>query len=210
MTLRVVGAGLGRTGTHSLKLALEQLLGGPCYHMLEVLGRPDQAAAWSGAARGEGPEWTTFLAGYVATVDWPAASFWREMLASAPEAVVVLSVPTQRRGGRVRPKPSLPSWIAVGRALWALMRTYSEPMCRPPSLRSPADAGNRCRPAFAVLLPPVSHAGNQQSQQLAPDPFLPRARRERTFREWKLRQPARAAARHPQPQAAGARPLPGR
>jgi hypothetical protein len=41
MTLRVVGAGLGRTGTHSLKLALEQLLGAPCYHMLEVFGRPD-------------------------------------------------------------------------------------------------------------------------------------------------------------------------
>ena len=80
MTLRVVGAGLGRTGTHSLKLALEQLLGGPCYHMVEVLGRPDQAAVWSRAARGEEPDWTTFLAGYEATVDWPAASFWRELV----------------------------------------------------------------------------------------------------------------------------------
>jgi hypothetical protein len=28
--LRVVGAGLGRTGTHSLKVALERLLGAPC------------------------------------------------------------------------------------------------------------------------------------------------------------------------------------
>ena len=92
MTLRVVGAGLGRTGTHSLKLAFEQLLGGPCYHMIEVLGRPDQAAAWSGAARGEESDWTTFLAGYVATVDWPAASFWRELVANAPDAVVVLSI----------------------------------------------------------------------------------------------------------------------
>lgn len=92
MSLRVVGAGLGRTGTHSLKLAFEQLLGGPCYHMLEVINRPDQAAVWAGAARGEEPEWNEFLAEYVATVDWPAASFWRQLSDAAPEAVVVLSV----------------------------------------------------------------------------------------------------------------------
>src|ERR1700688_395037 len=90
--LRIVGAGLGRTGTHSLKVAFEQVLGGRCYHMLEVLGRPDQAATWAGAARGEEPDWAGFLAGYVATVDWPAAAFWRELTAAAPDAVVVLSV----------------------------------------------------------------------------------------------------------------------
>ncbi|HVB91124.1 MAG TPA: sulfotransferase [Acidimicrobiales bacterium] len=92
MTLRVVGAGLGRTGTHSLKLAFEQLLSAPCYHMLEVINRPDQAAVWAGAARGEMPDWANFLSGYAATVDWPAASFWRELTAASPEAVVVLSV----------------------------------------------------------------------------------------------------------------------
>ncbi len=91
MSLRVVGAGLGRTGTHSLKLALEQLLGGPCYHMLEVLNRPDQAEVWAAATRGDEPDWASFLGGYVATVDWPAAAFWRELSRSAPEAVVVLS-----------------------------------------------------------------------------------------------------------------------
>jgi hypothetical protein len=90
--LRIVGAGLGRTGTHSLKVAFEQLLGGPCYHMLEVLGRPEQAATWAAAARGDEPDWAEFLARYVATVDWPAASFWSELTAAAPEAVVVLSV----------------------------------------------------------------------------------------------------------------------
>jgi hypothetical protein len=92
MGLQVVGAGLGRTGTHSLKLAFEQLLGGPCYHMLEVINRPDQAAAWAAAVRGEQPDWTSFLAEYVATVDWPAAAFWRELSESAPDAFVVLSV----------------------------------------------------------------------------------------------------------------------
>jgi hypothetical protein len=60
--------------------------------MLEVLGRPEQAATWAAAARGEEPDWARFLADYVATVDWPAASFWRELTAAAPEAVVVLSV----------------------------------------------------------------------------------------------------------------------
>ena len=53
MDLKVVGAGLGRTGTHSLKVAFELLLGAPCYHMIEVFGRPDQRDTWSAATRGE-------------------------------------------------------------------------------------------------------------------------------------------------------------
>lgn len=91
MSLRVVGAGLGRTGTMSLKLALEQLLGGPCYHMMEVFGKPDVAATWKRAAEGESPDWDAFLADYRATVDWPAAAFWRELSDANPEAVVLLS-----------------------------------------------------------------------------------------------------------------------
>ncbi len=92
MALQVVGAGLGRTGTHSLKVAFEQLLGGPCYHMVEVFGRPDQRDTWAAAVRGEEVDWAAFLAPYRATVDWPAAAFWRELSDAAPEAVVVLSV----------------------------------------------------------------------------------------------------------------------
>ena len=79
MTLQVVGAGLGRTGTHSLKAALEQLLGGPCYHMIEVFGRPDDIPVWHAAVNGDMPDWNTFLADYRATVDWPASAFWREI-----------------------------------------------------------------------------------------------------------------------------------
>lgn len=92
MTLRVVGAGLGRTGTHSLKLALEQLLGGPCYHMLEVFQRPEDIPVWQLAAEGNPPDWADFLSGYRATVDWPASAFWRELAATNPEAIVLLSV----------------------------------------------------------------------------------------------------------------------
>jgi hypothetical protein len=91
MTLRIVGAGLGRTGTHSLKSALEQLLGGPCYHMMEVFGHPEHIPLWHGAATGTVPDWDAVFAGYVATVDWPGASFWQEILAANPDALVLLS-----------------------------------------------------------------------------------------------------------------------
>jgi Sulfotransferase domain len=91
MTLQVVGAGLGRTGTHSLKIALEQLLGGPCYHMIEVFGRPDDVAVWQSAFDGNPPDWNEFLSGYRAAVDWPAGGFWREISAANPDAVVLLS-----------------------------------------------------------------------------------------------------------------------
>jgi Sulfotransferase domain len=92
MGVRLIGAGLGRTGTTSLKLALEQLLGAPCYHMLEVRERPDDADTWGDAYEGRLPDWDAFLDGYAATVDWPAAPFWREMSDAFPEAPILLSV----------------------------------------------------------------------------------------------------------------------
>ena len=93
MTLRVVGAGLGRTGTHSLKLALEQLLGGPCRHMIEVLGNPEgQVPGWTDAIEGRPVDWDALLDGYRSIVDWPGGSFWRELLAANPDALVLLSV----------------------------------------------------------------------------------------------------------------------
>src|SRR5438128_2409285 len=91
MGLQVVGAGLGRTGTHSLQLALQQLLGGRCYHMIEVFGRPDDIPVWHRAVNGDMPDWNALLAEYNATVDWPACSFWREILAENPGAMVLLS-----------------------------------------------------------------------------------------------------------------------
>jgi hypothetical protein len=89
--LRIVGAGLPRTGTNSLKLALERLTGGRCYHMLEVSERPGAADAWKAAAGGQAPDWGLLLGGYVAAVDWPASAFWRELAAANPEAPVLLS-----------------------------------------------------------------------------------------------------------------------
>lgn len=91
MTLRVVGAGLGRTGTNSLKVALERLLGGRCYHMVELIERPGDTEYWERAAAGELVTWDWLRRDYSATVDFPAAMFWREILADNPEAVVLLS-----------------------------------------------------------------------------------------------------------------------
>jgi sulfotransferase family protein len=91
MALEVVGAGLGRTGTHSLKAALEQLLDAPCYHMIEVFGRPDDIPVWQSAIDGDMPDWNAFLSGYRAAVDWPACAFWQEIAAANPDAVVLLS-----------------------------------------------------------------------------------------------------------------------
>jgi hypothetical protein len=91
MPLKVVGAGVGRTGTASLKLALEQLLGGRCHHMLEIINDPAQVPGWTDAIDGRDVDWQGLLSGYVALVDWPGASFWREISAANPDALVLLS-----------------------------------------------------------------------------------------------------------------------
>jgi hypothetical protein len=92
MTLRVVGAGLGRTGTTSLKVALEHLLEAPCYHMDEVYAHPEHVEVWRSALRGDPSGLAGIMEGYAATVDFPAGAFWRELGAMFPDALVVLTV----------------------------------------------------------------------------------------------------------------------
>ena len=90
--MRVVGAGLGRTGTHSLMLALEQLLGAPCYHMFVAAQHADHTQVWHDASLGKMPDWVEFFHDYGAAVDWPACAFWPEIRAACPDALVLLSV----------------------------------------------------------------------------------------------------------------------
>ncbi|MHA1152793.1 MAG: sulfotransferase family protein [Alphaproteobacteria bacterium] len=92
MSLKIVGAALGRTGTNSLKLALERLGFGPCHHMYEVRDHPEQLPYWQAAARGELPDWDEVFADYRSCVDWPSARFWPEIAAHYPDAKVLLTL----------------------------------------------------------------------------------------------------------------------
>jgi hypothetical protein len=100
-TLAVIGAGLGRTGTLSLHAALERLGFAPCEHMTNCFAHPERFALWLEAARrkraGEPIDWRPLFTGYRATVDWPGAYFWRELVAAHPEAKVILTVRDPRR-----------------------------------------------------------------------------------------------------------------
>ena len=92
MSLEIIGPGFGRTGTNSLKLALEHLGFGPCHHMFEVRDHPERLADWEAAARGEAVDWDRVFLGYRAQVDWPGARYWRELVQHFPNGKVVLTV----------------------------------------------------------------------------------------------------------------------
>lgn len=91
MSLDVIGAGFGRTGTLSLKMALEELGFVKCHHMTEVFQNPDQAPHFLAAARGEQVNWEELFKGYRAVVDFPGCHFWRELADAFPQAKVILS-----------------------------------------------------------------------------------------------------------------------
>ena len=91
MPLEVIGAGFGRTGTLSLKIALEVLGFAKCYQMSEVFARPDHVDLWMSAWRGE-DLWETLFAGYAAAVDWPTVSFLPRLIDRYPSATVILTV----------------------------------------------------------------------------------------------------------------------
>jgi hypothetical protein len=93
MNLQVVGAGLPRTGTSSLRTALEHLLGGQCCHMSAIPGHPfNLGDEWNRALRNDNPDWNAIMHEYIAAVDWPASMFWRELSDANPDALVLLSV----------------------------------------------------------------------------------------------------------------------
>jgi len=92
MTMQVIGVGVGRTGTYSLKLAINQLGLGPCHHMEEVLhNQAEQVPLWASAVNGQ-PDWAAIYDGYESAVDWPTAGFFRELLAAYPSAKFILTV----------------------------------------------------------------------------------------------------------------------
>lgn len=164
MGLRVVGAGVGRTGTHSLKIALEQLLGGPCHHMLEVLGDPGQIPGWTDAIEGRPVDWSTMPPGYLALVDWPGCSFWSELADANPDALVLLSVRDPESWYRSASNtifqafdtggpPELQSWMESVRGL--LRDRFSDRFDEPPAMMDAYERHNesvrRSVPASRLL-----------------------------------------------------------
>ncbi|QIK66656.1 sulfotransferase family protein [Nocardioides sp. HDW12B] len=91
MTLRLIGAGLPRTGTSSLREALRHLLDAPVYHMSEAFAHPEHLPTWVAALEGRSPVWEDFLAGYAAGVDTPFSSCWRDLASAHPDVPVLLS-----------------------------------------------------------------------------------------------------------------------
>lgn len=111
--LRIVGAGLPRTGTRSLQVALQRLLGEDCYHMATVFERDyADVPAWHAALAGEQVDWATVFAGCAAAVDWPVSAFWRELADRYPEALVVLSVRDD----------AATWWRSADRTVWSVLR----------------------------------------------------------------------------------------
>lgn len=91
MTMQIIGAGVGRTGTYSLRLAINQLGLGPCHHMEMVLkDMPTQVPLWSAALNGR-PDWQAIYDGFESAVDWPTAAFFRELFKAYPSARFVLT-----------------------------------------------------------------------------------------------------------------------
>ena len=149
MTLKVIGAGFPRTGTTSLKTALELLGFGPCCHMWELM-KPEHAWRWpmlSRAVDGKPVHWPTVYRGFKATVDSPGCFFWRKLVRAFPEAKVILTVRdaydwqlSQQRGSAVgfaqadrnRLDPVMSS--TIGRMDAAIAREWGSSLERPPGM----------------------------------------------------------------------------
>ena len=120
MALKVIGSGFGRTGTMSLKMALEQLGFGPCHHMVECMGDPSKVANWQKVAAGQAVSWDEVFEGYAAQVDWPGCHVWRQLADHYPDAKVLHSV---------RPEESW--WNSYSQTIGKMMDIY-ETLPMPP------------------------------------------------------------------------------
>ena len=92
MSIEVIGAGWGRTGTLSLKVALEQLGFDKCYHMKELIERPETVTFWEKLEQGKEIDWDELFKGYKATVDHPSCNYYIQLMNHYPHAKVILTV----------------------------------------------------------------------------------------------------------------------
>ena len=113
MSLEIIGPGFGRTGTRSLKAALEALGFAPCHHMQTLFADPAQRACWRTVADGGAVDWREVFAGFRSQIDWPGAHVWRELIEAFPEARVVFST-----------RPAEAWWTSYSRTVGKLRRLY--------------------------------------------------------------------------------------
>jgi len=92
MTLKIVGTGFGRTGTDSMRKALNILGVGPTHHMHEMGSKTPAREAWLNLVNGASPDWELLFNGYHACVDWPSAYYWRELVEHYPKSKVLLTM----------------------------------------------------------------------------------------------------------------------
>ena len=92
MAIKVIGAGFGRTGTLSLKVALEMLGFDKCYHMDEMFQHPEHAIFWENAIEGKPVDWDALFKDYQATVDFPWCCYYSQLMQHYPDAKVVLTI----------------------------------------------------------------------------------------------------------------------
>jgi len=128
MALQVIGSGFGRTGTKSLKAALERLGFGPCHHMHEIIADPGQVAHWQTVAAGGTVDWSVVFAGYRAQVDWPGAHVWRDTARAFPHARVVHTL-----------RPDDVWWASSQRTIATLMQRRAD-LDLPPHMRDMLEA----------------------------------------------------------------------
>jgi len=128
MALEIIGSGFGRTGTASMKLALEALDFGPCHHMEEVIGNPAQVPYWQAVAARKPVNWDEVFAGYRSQVDWPGAHVWRELAAAYPDAKVIHTV-----------RPEEQWWNSFSATIGALLSGFKD-IPAPPHVKAIVDA----------------------------------------------------------------------
>ncbi len=90
--MKIIGSGFGRTGTLSMKKALEELGFGPCYHMQEAVARPKHVKLWHEIATGNPGKWSAIFKNFESTVDFPASVYYKEIFEQYPDAKVIHTV----------------------------------------------------------------------------------------------------------------------
>jgi len=90
--MKVIGSGFGRTGTLSMKHALEELGMGPCYHMEEVMRHGGHVGVWHDVGLGRPVDWRRLFAGFESAVDFPASVVYQDLMEAFPDAKVVHTV----------------------------------------------------------------------------------------------------------------------